>query len=148
MHKQLRVIAIVITVLLAQTASSMQNADKGIVEELLRLEAEWDAYNRHDKEAVGRFLRHDYMFIDADAYVLNKRQYLDTISRVQVKSEELKYPDIRVYGEAAIVISIWSGTYSFEGKDTTDTIRYTDFFIKENGKWQAVASQGTRVPKR
>jgi len=83
--------------------------------------------------------------IDADANVLNQRQYLDTMFRVQVKSENLKYPSVRMYGDAAIVTSIWSGTYSFDAKETTETIRYIDVFIRANGKWQAVASQGTRV---
>lgn len=118
-------------------------------EELLKLERTWnDAYNRHDKEGVGRILHDDYVLIDADAYVLNKQRYLDTITRVQIKSEDLKFPNVRVYGDAAIVNSIWSGTYSFDGKDTTETIHYTDVFIRENGKWQAVSSQGTRVLRR
>lgn len=132
----------------AQTAAPVQSPNPDVREELLRLEGEWnDAYNRHDKDAVGRILQDDYMLIDADGYVLNKRQYLNTISRVQIKAETLKYPDVRVYGDVAIVNSIWSGTYSFDGKNTTDTIRYTDVFIKENGKWQAVSSQGTRISK-
>ena len=117
-------------------------------EELLRIEKEWnDAYNRQDKETVGRFLREDYVLIDADAYVLKKRDYLDTISRVKIKSEDLKFTDVRVYGDTGIVHSIWSGTYSFDGKDTTETIRYTDVFVREKGKWQAVTSHGTRAPK-
>lgn len=131
-----------------QAATPLQNPGNSTREELLLLEGEWnEAYNRHDIQAVGRILRDDYVLIDADANVLNKRQYLDTIPRVQIKSENLQYPDIRVYGDAAIVSSIWKGTYSFDGKDTTDTIRYTDVFIRENGSWQAVFSQGTRISK-
>jgi len=133
----------------AHTAAPVQNQDKSAREELLRLEGEWnDAYNRHDREAVSRILADDYALIDADSYVLNKRQYLDTLTRVEVKSENLKYPNVRVYGDAAIVNSIWNGTYSFDGKDITETIQYMDVFIKGNGKWQAVASQGTRISKR
>ncbi len=148
MKKFISVTVTVITVLFAY-AARVQSKDEGVTEELIKLEREWnDAYNRHDQEAVGRVLRDDYMLVDADAYVLNKRQYLDTIPRVQVKSEDVKFPNVRVYGDAAIVNSIWSGTYSFDGKDVTETIHYTDVFIKENGKWSAVASHGTRVPKR
>jgi ketosteroid isomerase-like protein len=151
MKKVLHVTAIVIAAFFARAADladAVQTEDKATKEELLQIEGEWnDAYNRHDKEAVGRILSDDYTLIDADAYFLNKGQYLDTISRVQVKSENLKYPDVRVYGNAAIVISIWSGTYSFDGKETTDNIRYTDVFIRENGRWRAVASQGTRISK-
>ncbi len=145
MRKVLCIATMVIGVLLFQLSAAPLD-DR---EELLRLEKGWnDAYNRQDKETVGSFLREDYLLIDADAYVLKKRDYLDTISRVKIKSEDLKFTDVRVYGDTGIVHSIWSGTYSFDGKDTTETIRYTDVFVRENGKWQAVSSQGTRVPKR
>jgi len=146
------VIAIAISVFYAQaaqTAARAQDQARSVREELLRVENEWNAaYNRHDQEGVSRILADDYALIDADGYVLNKRQYLDTIPRVEIKSENLKYPNVRVYGDAAIVNSIWNGTYSFDGKNVTETIQYTDVFIRKDGKWQAVASQGTRIPKR
>jgi len=149
MKRVLYFMATVMAVFFVHTVATFsQNQQAGAKEELLRLENEWnEAYNRQDKEGVGRILRDDYLFIDADAYVLKKRDYLGTISRVKVKSENLKYTDVRVYRDTGIVHSIWSGTYSFEGKETTETIRYTDIFIRENGKWLAVASQGTRVSK-
>jgi uncharacterized protein (TIGR02246 family) len=138
-----------IVILFVPKVAIPQNEQGSTKDELLKLENEWNAaYNRQDKVAVDRILRDDYLFIDADAYVLKKRDYLDTISKVKVKSEDLKYTDVRVYGDTAIVHSIWSGTYSFEGKETTETIRYTDVFVREKGKWLAVSSQGTRVPKQ
>jgi len=138
-------------ILILGSADAIRAADQKTSdrEELIRLEREWnEAYNRHDKGAVSSALASEYLFIDADAYVLNKQQYLDTISRVQIKSEDLEVKDVRVYGDAAIVTTIWSGTYSFDGKDTTETIRYCDIFIRQGGKWRAVHSQGTRVPPR
>lgn len=145
MRKVLWAIAgIIFAVLFAQAAQQPSTR-----EELLSLEKQWsEAYNKHNTEGVSRLLRDDFIFIDADAYVLTKRQYLDTIPRVQMKSETWKFPDVRVYGDTAIVYSIWNGTYAFDGKDTTESLRYMDIFIKENGKWQVVASQGTRIPKR
>jgi uncharacterized protein (TIGR02246 family) len=140
------VVTIIFTLFVHTLAISSQPAAR---QELLKLENDWNAaYNRQDKEAVCRILRDDYLFIDADAYVLKKADYLGIISRVKVKSEDLKYTDVRVYGDTAIVHSLWSGTYSFDGKDITESIRYTDVFVRENGKWLAVASQGTRVPKQ
>ena len=144
MRKILWAIAgIIVAVLFAQAAQQT-----GTREELLGLEKQWsDAYNNHNRESVGSLLRNDYMFIDADANVINKQQYLDTMARVRMKSETWKFPEVRVYGDTGIVYSIWSGTYSFDGKEATDSLRYMDIFIKENGKWRAVASQGTRIPK-
>jgi hypothetical protein len=33
------------------------------------------------------------------------------------------------------------------GKDTSGKYIWTDVFVKENGKWRAVSSQSTKVPK-
>ncbi len=138
------IVGMVFAVLFAQAAQQTSTR-----EELLSLEKQWsEAYNKHNTEGVSRLLRDDFSFIDADANVLNKRQYLDTISRVQMKSETWNFPDVRVYGNTGIVYSVWKGTYAFDGKDTTESLRYMDIFIRENGKWLAVASQGTRIPKR
>jgi hypothetical protein len=34
-----------------------------------------------------------------------------------------------------------------KGKDSSGKYVWTDVFVKENGKWRAVSSQTTRVPK-
>ena len=34
-----------------------------------------------------------------------------------------------------------------KGKDTSGKYIWTDVFVKQNGKWRAVSSQNTKVPK-
>ena len=115
-------------------------------QELIRIEQDWNqAYTKHDFVTVGRFLTDDWVFVDADANVLNKKQYIDTGSKVQVKSEKLTEIVVRLQSETAVVTTKWSGTYSFGGKEVTETIRYMDTFVKKNGAWLCMATQGTRM---
>jgi ketosteroid isomerase-like protein len=114
--------------------------------ELIQIEQEWnDAYTKHDFATVGQILSDDWVFVDADGNILNKKQYMETGAKVQVRSEKLTDIVPRVYGETAVVTTMWSGTYTFGGKQVTETIRYMDTFIKQSGTWKCVATQGTRV---
>ena len=129
--------------------SGVSAESSAVTKELVDLQWKWnDAYNRHDRKTMEEILGDDYQFIDADGYMLNKKVYLDTMERVDVKSETVKEIEVRLFQDTAIVRTLWSGTYSFDSKEVTDTIRYTDVFVKRNGKWQAVSTQGTRLPKR
>jgi len=38
------------------------------------------------------------------------------------------------------------GTY--KGKDISGTGRFTDTFVKRNGKWRCVATQGTMISQK
>ncbi len=142
-------ISIVATLLffapLAETAEQGTIQDANARKELEKLEREW--IETQDKDKLGRIVADDFIYIDAEANVINKQQFLETASRVRVKSYEMKDLVIRLYEDIAIVTNTWSGTYVFDGKETTETLRYTDVFAKRKGGWQAISSQATRVPK-
>jgi hypothetical protein len=45
----------------------------------------------------------------------------------------------------AAVHGLWTEKSSLNGKDTSGTYRYTDTFIKRDGRWQAVATFTTKL---
>jgi len=47
---------------------------------------------------------------------------------------------LHVYGDAAVVIGSAAQVGNFKGQSLTAAIIFTDTFIKQNGKWRAVAS--------
>ena len=50
-----------------------------------------------------------------------------------------------IYGDAAVVIGTSAQVGKFKGQSLAPTIVFTDTFIKQNGKWRAVASHRSAV---
>jgi ketosteroid isomerase-like protein len=111
---------------------------------------EWDeAYARRDTEALNRILADDFFFTDAAGTVNNKTQYIMAVIKSPditliepVKSDDLS---IRLYGDVAVV----TGRTGIRGRPrhpaSRDLFRFTDVWVKRQGRWQVVASQVTRV---
>ena len=66
----------------------------------------------------------------------------------KVESQTLGEMKVRVFGDVAIVTGSDDEKSSFKGKDISGHYVWTDVFVKRNGQWQAVASQGTLVPPK
>lgn len=59
---------------------------------------------------------------------------------LKIESIELSGMKVHVYGDAAVVIGSAVQVGNFKGQPLTAAIIFTDTFIKQNGKWRAVAS--------
>jgi len=98
---------------------------------------------------LDKVLAQDFMHYRPQGDVENKAQYLEHRKTGGVKFESLVADDIKVrfYGDAAIV------TYrsTAKGKDQHGTIDeqrlWTRVFVRRDGRWQLVHSQGTSIPK-
>jgi len=53
--------------------------------------------------------------------------------------------EAHVYGDAATVTGANVITATYKGQDASDKFRFTDVFVKRDGRWQVVATQGTKV---
>ena len=64
-----------------------------------------------------------------------------------MKYESLEISDIKVhvYGNSAVATGTGNVKASMKGHDISGTYRFTDTWVKRNGKWQCVASQGTKI---
>jgi ketosteroid isomerase-like protein len=52
---------------------------------------------------------------------------------------------VRVYGDMAVATYGSTDKGSYKGKDISGRFRWTDVFVKRNGRWEIVAGQGTRI---
>lgn len=55
-------------------------------------------------------------------------------------------PDIRVYGDAAVVTYYYDMAFDMSGQTIAGSGRDMFFFVKENGRWWAVADQFSAYP--
>jgi ketosteroid isomerase-like protein len=117
-------------------------------EELIRLAHAWDrAMVENDADAIGRFMADDWVIIGADGRVGDKATFLELIASGALRhdvmeSEEL---NVRVYGDAAVVIArgVSGGTY--RGQAFRELERSSNVFVRQDGAWRCVSTHLSRI---
>lgn len=114
----------------------------------------WDqACMRRDAGSVGRLLADDYVLTDASGAKLTKKEYLASIVKSpeisRVKSWASENLDVRVLGETATVTgeSGVKGRPRGRGFALPARYRFTDTWIRRDGRWLAVSTKATRIDK-
>ena len=106
------------------------------------------AWVERDQKAIKGILAKDWTVIDFAGRVLTKAEVVREGFRSQdrqIESGAIDGIQVRALDDVAIVTgrSVVTGTY--RGNRATVTQRFADVFVKRSGRWQVVASQGTRV---
>ena len=124
--------------------------------ELLSLERKWlDAEFALDTAYISTLI--DTSFIDISETIHNKQQALKGMyngmadrRKDSVMLDSLKFEDVVVnlYENTAVIALIThSWSHKPNGSSVEVRMRFYDVWIKRNGNWQAVASQGTMINK-
>jgi len=121
----------------------MNEADR-----ILDLDGEWnEAYSRLDCAALDRIIADDWVGIDGAGLVITKSELLTRVASNTSFLDPYKFDEIalRVFGDAAIVTGRLSG--QMRDSDGTHDVnqRYMRVYVKRNERWQAVATQVTKI---
>lgn len=117
-------------------------------EALLSLEREWaDAVIGKDVAALDRILAEDFTEVDPMGGTHTKETTLADAKSGDIAIESFTPSDVkaRLFGETAVVTGMSTVKGTYKGQDISGKYRWTDTFVKRNGRWQAVASQATTV---
>jgi ketosteroid isomerase-like protein len=126
---------------------ALQQTDITAVQTLERLEHQLAAtYKAGDCAAWGEMLAPEWSVIHITATTMTKAEALKACQDARPALEELRIDElnVRVYGDTAVVT----------GRTTAKTggaspvslaLRFTDVFVRRDGRWLAVASQATRI---
>jgi ketosteroid isomerase-like protein len=133
-----------------QMKDKQRSQNSAAEQELRERLREWDeAYLRRDTEALSRILADDFVFTHASGAVINKTRYI--MACVKAPDIALEAPNrsddvaVRVYGETAVITSRATLRGQSFNRDPAVQYRYTDVWVKQQGRWNAVASQATRI---
>ena len=116
--------------------------------ELMRIEkTSGEALIRNDVEAFGSVLAADWKIVTTAGTLMTRAELLETMKSGKLKFEsyEVDQLDVRVYGDAAVVVGVDKAEGSWEGDPFTLKERFTDVFIRKDGKWLCVSSHSTEV---
>jgi ketosteroid isomerase-like protein len=144
----------------APTASPQKEAfDPAAIEtEVIKLEREWaDANKTHNSEAVRRLVADEAVIVYPDGTVATKADEVRTIESGAITADafEMIDPKVTVVNADSAFITGRSVIRNGKYKDATTkkTIdisgeyRFLDVYSRRAGKWQAVASQATKIAK-
>jgi ketosteroid isomerase-like protein len=119
--------------------------------ELLAIENGWnDAIIKVDVAALEKLYAKEYVFIDTSGTKVTRAQVLGSVKSGEyvLKAAKLEDMTVHVYGNFATVTGINNETATDKGADASGAKRFTDVFVKRDGRWQCVATQATRVTKQ
>ena len=130
-----------------QAAAQLTKAE----EEVRRLERQWlDAYEQNDAEAMERIVADDFIITFPNGAMQDKPQLMAMVKTPRRPSQPtMKFhtEDVRsrAYGETVILIGKVITEYERGGKKVREQSRYTDTYVRRNGRWQVVASHLSNV---
>ncbi len=124
----------------ARTAAGAPVADTA--DEVRKLEREWlDAYEKRDPEAMQRIIGDDFVIYFPDGASQKKADIVRMMERMrgsQRPPSKFSTEDVtaRAYGDTVIL----SGRVISQTGDEREVQRYTDTWVRRDGKWQVVSS--------
>jgi ketosteroid isomerase-like protein len=125
----------------------MHQGDAAAVREIEKIEHQLAAtYQAGDCAAWGAFLAPDWRVTHVSAEVHTRAEALVTCAAARGAIAELNVSDlqVRIYGDTAVATGRTRA--STKGSNTvTVTLRFTDVFVRQGGRWLVVASHATRV---
>jgi ketosteroid isomerase-like protein len=136
----------------AKTADKKAPAAVGSssADELRQIENDWSAaLKAKDADKLSEILADGWVGIEWNGKTLDKAGALAElkIPGNSLDTMEMGPMKVRFFGGAAVVTGSNTEKGTENGKDTSGKYVWTDVFVKQDGKWRAVSSQSTKVPK-
>jgi len=134
----------------AAASSTLKDTERPQAEEEVRAVEvrRFKAMTEQDTAALDRILSDDLSYTHSSAQVDNKAQFISSI-----RSGELKYASIvpsdlkvRFHSSAAVVTGRAAIRAEVRGQPMTMELRFTDTYAFQDGRWQMVAWESTRMP--
>lgn len=107
---------------------------------LFQLERDWaQAGLKKDAAVVEKFLANEFVS-NYDGKLSSKKQALAELKNNAAKIESAENSDMRVavFGNTAVVHGLYTEKSTTGGKDSSFQVRYTEVYVKRDGRWQCV----------
>lgn len=123
-------------------------ASSGVEASLKAIEEKWDVANlKGDTATLSAIFADTFISTNAEGKVRTKAELLAQVKSGEIKYQTSKVDDMKVYvyGDAAVVNGRWTAKFVEKGKNVDTIERFTDTYVRQNGQWKCVASQGSTI---
>ena len=102
---------------------------------------------KNDVPALEAMLAKDWKLVLAEGIVMSRDELLGTLKSGKLKfsADSAEQLDIRLYGDTAVVIGISRSRGSWEDQPFSGSDRFTDVFIRKEGKWLCVSTHTSNL---
>ena len=129
-------------------ASQKSSNASSVADQIKQYEQDWaQAVVKEGAASVDQYEADDIITTDPTGRVTGKADDRTDLSSgdYKIESEELSDVTVHVYGDVAIATATNTMKGTYKGQDLSGKYRFTDTWVKRNGRWQVVASQYTKV---
>ena len=145
---------------LSAFAQTISNAATAAItkpeQEVRQLERAWlEAYEQSDTDAMERIKTNDFTITYPNGGMHNKQQVIAMTKQIRSTSQpqtkmRIYTEDVksRVYGDTVILTGKVIVETERGGKQMKEISRYTDTYIKKDGRWQVAASHLSNIEER
>jgi ketosteroid isomerase-like protein len=139
--------ALAVPLALSQTSGQQEKAQgaSSLVDTFTKIENDWwQADKAKDEKALDQILADDWFYLGPKGTMTKAQELAEVKTRDEnIASLALTDMEVRVYGDVAIVTFREQENSTKKNTDSSGEYLYTDVFVKRQGHWQAVNSQGT-----
>ncbi|HTO87280.1 MAG TPA: nuclear transport factor 2 family protein [Thermoanaerobaculia bacterium] len=124
------------------------SATSSVADQIKKLEQAWaQATMKDGVAAVDQYEADDILSTDPTGRVTDKAQDKMDLSSGDLRFQSMDLSDlrVRVYGNTAVATGVNTLKGTYKGQAIDGRYRFTDTWVERNGKWQVVATQGTKV---
>ena len=121
-----------------------------LIEEVRRWNEQWmESYITLDFAFLHQHLSDEYVSTFPDGTVLDKKGEIELLQSGEVAFAAMEPLEmkVRVFGDTAVITGRSAIRAIVKGQVESGELRFTDVWAKEDGRWQAVASQVTRITR-
>ena len=123
----------------SQAAAGEARSDE---EQLKDLEQRWlDSALKHEDQWVAALLMDDFQDVSWQGQLRSKADVLAASAAPVTTTQTLSDLKVRVHGDLGVVTGI--NTTEAADKSFTVKVRFTDVFVKLDGRWRALSAQET-----
>lgn len=115
---------------------------------LMQMERDWaQALVKADMATLDRIIAHDWVLVSPEGQKQSRMAAMDEMRSGTMKFTSMTPSDldVRVFGDTAVVTGRTMDKGTYKGQDVSGEYRFTDVFVKRDGRWQAVSSHVSRV---
>jgi ketosteroid isomerase-like protein len=123
-------------------------AREAAVAAVLAAEREWtDAFRRGDVTAIDAMMAAEYVQITDDGRAVGREEVIRSLredGRAWEYAESDEH-DVRVYGDAAVVIGRWTARGVNNGVRFDYRARFLSVYVRRDGRWLVATDQSTPI---